>query len=140
MNYSDFLTSKRINTDFSGFKPNWLPDFLFDFQNELTDWSIRKGQAALLEDCGLGKSVQQLVWAQNVVQHTNKNVLIFAPLSVTNQTVREAKKFGIPINKTKEGKVYKGINITNYERLHYYSPKDFKGFVLDEASIYSTTR
>ena len=89
----------------------------------------------MFEDCGLGKTPQQLVWAQNVVQHTNGKVLIFAPLSVTNQTVREAKKFNIPIHKTKEGKVHKGINITNYERLHYYNSKDFDGIVIDESGI-----
>jgi len=133
--YNDFLISKRVNTDFRGFEPTWIPDFLFDFQKELVVWSIKKGQAAIFADCGLGKTPMQLVWAQNVVEQTGKSVLIFAPLAVTNQTVREAKKFGIGIHKTRNGKVHKGINITNYERLHYFDQKDIAGIVIDESGI-----
>ena len=72
MNYKQFLGTKQYSTDLHGFKPLWIPDFLFDFQSELTEWSIRKGRAALFEECGLGKTPQQLVWAENIVRKTNK--------------------------------------------------------------------
>jgi len=133
--YSKFLKTKGINNNMSGFKPLWMPDFLYDFQKELVDWSIQKGRSALFEDCGLGKTPQQLVWAQNIIQKTNGNVLILTPLAVSYQTGREAEKFELKSNRSQDGTVYKGINITNYERLKYFDPNDFDGVVCDESSI-----
>lgn len=133
--YKKFLKSKDIKSNFQGFRSLWIPDFLYDFQKELVDWAIRKGKAALFEDCGLGKTPQQLVWSQNVIQKTNGNVLILTPLAVSYQTSREAEKFGLESNRTQDGTVYKGINITNYERLKYFNPNDFDGVVCDESSI-----
>lgn len=75
-----------------------------------------------------------LVWCENVIRKTNKPVLIATPLAVGPQTVKEGDKFGIPCKQTRQGKVYKGINVTNYERLHYYKPEDFGGMVLMESS------
>jgi len=135
MKYKKFLETKGIHNNISGFKPLWIPNFLYDFQKELVDWSIRKGKAALYEDCGLGKTPQQLVWAQNMVMKTNGNVLIITPLAVSHQTIREADKFGIEVNRSQDGTVHKGINITNYERLGYFNSNDFDGIVCDESSI-----
>ena len=78
----------------------------------------------------------QLVWADNVVRRTNKPVLILAPLAVGFQTVREAEKFGIQAMHSKTGLPPDArIVVTNYERLHYFSPNDFAGVVADESSI-----
>jgi hypothetical protein len=77
----------------------------------------------------------QLVWAQNIVEKTNKPVLILTPLAVSFQTAQEAEKFNIDHYRSMDGKVYKGINITNYEKLHYFNPDDFSGVVCDESSI-----
>ncbi len=77
----------------------------------------------------------QLVWAENVVRKTNKPVLILTPLAVSPQTVREGEKFGIPCKQTRDGKVHKGINVTNYQRLHYFRPEDFVGVVADESGV-----
>lgn len=135
VDYSVFLNGKdTIRTNY-GFKPLWIPDFLFDFQKVLVDWAIRIGRGALFEDCGLGKSPQQLVWAENVVRKTKGNVLILAPLAVSSQTVKEGEKFGIQVRRTRQGEIHKGINITNYQRLSYYKPEDFAGVVCDESSI-----
>lgn len=135
ISYQKFLKNKNFKNEMRGFTPIWMPDFLFDFQKELVDWSIRKGQSALFEDCGLGKTPQQLVWSQNIIEKTNGNVLIITPLAVSYQTMREAEKFRLKANRTQKGKVYKGINITNYERLKEFSPNDFAGVVCDESSI-----
>jgi hypothetical protein len=134
MDYQRFIDKKRDKVEKRGFKALWIPDFLFDFQKELVDWAITKGQAALFEDCGLGKTPQQLVWSQNILQKTNKNILIVTPLAVSYQTVREAEKFNLSACRTK-GKITKGINVTNYEQLKNFNPKDFIGVVLDESSI-----
>ena len=68
MNYNEFLDLKSQSASMSGFDPLWMPDFLFDFQKSLVEWSVRKGRAAIFADCGLGKTIQQLVWAENVVR------------------------------------------------------------------------
>jgi hypothetical protein len=134
-NYNEFISRKMQLDNQSGFEPLWLPDFLFDFQKSLVDWSVRKGRAAIFADCGLGKTPMQLVWAENIVRKTNKPVLILTPLSVSYQTLEEANKFDIQAIRTNNGYVETGINITNYERLHYFNPDDFAGCVCDESSI-----
>ncbi len=133
--YSKFLKTKGIKNSMQGFKPLWIPDFLYDFQKELVEWAIKKGRASLFEECGLGKTPQQLVWAQNIVQKTNRKVLILTPLAVSRQTKDESEKFGIEAHRCQEGKIKKGINIVNYERLHYFDPNDFIAVVCDESSI-----
>ena len=135
MSYQDLLARKAQLANQSGFAPVWLPDFLFDFQSFCAEWAIRQGRAALFQDCGLGKSVEELVWAENVVRHTNGNALILTPLAVSTQFAKEAAKFGIDVHISRDGKIKKGINITNYERLHYFDRNDFTGVVCDESSI-----
>lgn len=134
--YSAFLEQKTQLGGQFGFKPLWMPKNLFDFQEFLCDWAIRKGRAELMTDCGTGKTPMQLTWAQNVVQHTNKPVLVITPLAVGAQTIREGEKFGIECKRAADGKVHPGvINVINYERLHHFDPQDFAGVVLDESSI-----
>lgn len=135
MNYTEFIKSKRQPEQQHGFEPLWMPDFLFDFQRELCEWSIRKGRAAIFADCGLGKTPMSLVWGRNVCRKENKPVLIFTPLAVAYQFVDEGEKFGVEVNHARDGVVKKGINVVNYERLHYFDPKDFAGVVCDESSI-----
>lgn len=133
MNYRDFINNKmQVGSD-GGFEPVWMPDFLFDFQKHLVEWSVRKGRAAIFADCGLGKTAMQLVWAENVARKTGKRVLVIAPLAVAMQTQREAEKFGIDAKVSRDGALHR-ITITNYERLHYFDQKDFVGAVADESS------
>ncbi len=133
--YEAFLDSKTQSANMGGFKPLFLHDKLFDFQKYLTDWAVRKGRAAIWADCGLGKTLMELVFADNVVRKTNGNVLILTPLSVAGQFVREGEKFGIPCHKVRNGKLVRGINVTNYEQLGHYSHKDFVAVIGDESGI-----
>jgi hypothetical protein len=132
--YVSFLDRKAQLGQGSGFAPVWLPEFLFDFQLALVEWSLRRGRSAVFADCGLGKTPMQLVWAENVVRHTNKPVLVITPLAVAAQTVREGEKFGIECKRSSDGTVHRNITVTNYERLHYFDPNDFVGVVCDESS------
>ncbi len=133
--YSTFLAGKsQINT-MDGFAPVWMPDFAFDFQEFLIDWALRTGRAATLADCGLGKTLIELVWAQNIVTKAKGKVLLAAPLVVAQQIAREAAKFGIAATLSRDGKAHPGITITNYECLHKFHATDFVGFVGDESSI-----
>jgi hypothetical protein len=135
MNYDNFIKQKSQLDGNFGFEPNFMPEFLFDFQKELIRWVVKKGRGGIFADCGLGKSPMSLVWAQNVVNHTKKPVLILTPLAVASQFVHEAEKFGIEAKRSITGEVESPTVITNYERLHFFNPKDFGGVVCDESSI-----
>lgn len=135
MKYDDYLAGKSQLSGQFGFVPNWIPDWLFDFQKHLVEWSLQKGRAAIFADCGLGKTAMQLVWAQNVVSHTNQNVLILTPLSVGSQTIRESQKFGIEAAISRDGSISEKITVTNYQQLHKFCANNFVGVVCDESSI-----
>ena len=133
--YQEFLERKAQLGGEYGFDPEFLPDALFDFQKALVQWATRKGRAAIFADCGLGKTLMQLVWAENVRRRTGRPVLIVTPLAVSSQTVAEAEKFGIPAARSQDGGLPAGIVVTNYERLERFNPRDFGGMVCDESSI-----
>lgn len=133
MNYADFIEGKSQIGYNDGFNPLWIPDWMFDFQKALLEWSVTKGRCAIFADCGLGKTPLQLAWAENMVRHTNKPGLILAPLAVTTQTSEEGEKFGIDCEVSRDGNYTKKIVITNYERLHYFNWQDFAWVACDES-------
>lgn len=136
MDYIQFLESKRHTIGDFGFDPNYIPDISFDFQRFIIEKSVRKGRIAVFADTGLGKTLIQLSIAKNIIQQTNKRVLILTPLAVAFQFILEAEKLGIgDIEYSKDGKFTKKIVICNYERLHYFNSDDFIGVILDESSI-----
>lgn len=131
--YSEFLRTKRIIDPETGLKiiPN-IGNYLFDFQRDIVKWALRRGRAAVFADCGMGKTIMQLEWAR----HIKGNVLILAPLAVSQQTVREGERFGISVKYArKQDDVSEGITITNYEMMDKFDPGFFRGIVLDESSI-----
>lgn len=141
--YKRFLAQKRTSSQPTGFdvsEDDNLNPNLFDWQRDIVRWSLKQGKSALFEECGLGKTIQQLVWAQKVCEHTGGDVLILSPLAVASQTVQEAQKFGIS---SRVGiktcldylEVKPGISVVNYERIHKLDCKRFSGVVLDESSI-----
>lgn len=131
MQYIEFLEKKKRKFHNQGFEPLFLPDELKQFQKFSVHIALSKGKFALFEDCGLGKTFQELVWSKNVHLKTGKPVLNLAPLAVTEQTIREGRKFGIEVNNYGTG----AIQITNYEQLENIDPDLFGGVVLDESSI-----
>lgn len=134
--YQKFLESKRHTIGNYGFEPNYLPDIAFDFQKCIIEKAVKKGRMAIFADTGLGKTLIQLSIAKNIVNHTNKKVLILTPLAVAFQFILEAEKIGIDdIEYSKDGKHTSKIVICNYERLHYFNNNDFVGVILDESSI-----
>ncbi|MFA5317170.1 MAG: helicase-related protein [Dehalococcoidales bacterium] len=135
MNYTEFLETKRYNSQSGGIKSNGLNPMLYDFQKMLTKWALDKGKAAICADCGLGKTPIQLVWADEIFRYTNKPVLILTPLAVSAQTVHEGNKFGIEVSRSKDGLKLSKITVTNYESLHNFNSVDFAGVVCDESSI-----
>jgi len=138
MEYEKFIQTKKIIPVISGFDVvgDSLNSNLFDFQRACVKWALKRGRAALFHDTGLGKTIQQTSWAHEVVKHTGRDVIIFAPLCVAQQTIREALKFGIVINYAREqSQIKPGINITNYEMIEKFDLSHFAGVVADESSI-----
>ena len=80
MNYYEFLLNKKNKVENVGFEINKkdLNNKLFNWQKECISWALKKGKCALFESCGLGKTFQQLEWANQVYKKTNENVLRFS--------------------------------------------------------------
>ena len=136
MEYKDFLEKKKHSIGNFGFDANYIPDIAFDFQKHIIEKAVKKGRIAIFADTGLGKTLIQLSIAKNIINHTNKKVLILTPLAVAFQFILEAEKLGIDdIEYSKDGKHTKKIVVCNYERLHYFNESDFVGIILDESSI-----
>ena len=137
--YQEFLQAKQRNASCSGFdvSEDQVNAKLFPFQRDIVRWALKLGKAALFEECGLGKTFQQIEWANHVAQHTGGTVLILAPLAVASQTVREATKLGVAVKyaATPDDIDDTQIIITNYERIHLFDDVNFAGVALDESSI-----
>ena len=138
MSYDNYIASKAKAVRAVGFEaPSNLNPALFDWQKLLVRWAVNQGSCALFEECGLGKTLQQLEWARLVCEHTMKEVIIWCPLAVMPQTVREGDKFGIKVHACRENSdvVPGAINIANYDRIEKFDCSRFAGVVLDESSI-----
>lgn len=135
--YEDFIKSKRRSEIATGHTPGELNEHLFDFQHAIVSWAVRRGRAAIFADTGLGKTLMQLSWADEVSTYSNGIVLILAPLAVSEQTIEQGATFGIEVKRVPEGETPKnsGVWITNYERINAIDFDSLAGIVLDESSI-----
>lgn len=133
--YLEFLEGKQKTHVLSGFdvNENELNGYMFPFQKFIVKRALKAGKYAIFADCGLGKTLMQLEWANQVNKQTGKPVLILAPLAVSGQTIKEGEKFGINVCKYDGGET--PIQISNYEQLDNIDCSLFAGIVLDESSI-----
>lgn len=95
MEYQDFLQAKQHSIGNYGITPTYLPDSLFDFQNYVAEYAIKKGRCAVFMDTGLGKTLIELVIAKNYIQATNKPVLIITPIAVIFPPILILKRYGL---------------------------------------------
>lgn len=136
MDYVEFLRQKKHSVGDFGFPLAWMPESAFDFQEYIIDRAVRKGRIGMFADTGLGKTLMQVVIAENIIRKTNKRVLILTPLAVAFQFIDEATRIGVSdIEHSKDGTFSKKIVVCNYERLHLLNPDDFVCVMLDESSI-----
>ena len=138
MKYEDFIQEKTPRNLADGFEieDSDINTMLFPFQRALVKWAVRRGRAAIFADTGLGKTPMQLEWARLVTEHTGGRVLVLAPLCVSQQTVSEARKFGIDAGYARSPEeIVTDIVVTNYEMLDAFNADTFHGVVLDESSI-----
>ena len=126
MNYQEFLQTKERKFHDSGFEAGQLNENLFEFQEFIVRRALKKGKYAIFADTGLGKTIMQLSWANQVRNHTNQPVLILAPLAVSGQTIEEGEKFGIKVWRYEKNRLERDnmeqhyntrIVISNYEQL-----------------------
>lgn len=139
--YIEFLQKKQIAIENSGFDlmDSEMNENLFPFQKYCVKRAVKAGRFAMFEDCGLGKTLQQLEWAYQVQKHLNQPVLILAPLGVIGQTILEGVKFGYEVKEIGltvfDQDLKAGIYITNYDNMDNIDSYLFGGVVLDESSI-----
>lgn len=138
MSYEQFVHRKLATVSPSGIASAVkLPPSLFPHQESLTRWALKRGRSAIFADTGLGKSRMEVAWADAVVKETGMPVLILTPLAVAAQTAQEAAQLGIEVTVCREASDVndRGINVTNYDRLHKFDPAMFGGVAPDESSI-----
>lgn len=140
MDYLQFLETKKKRIAESGFEVALqdLNPAMFDFQKHIVQTALKQGKYAIFADCGLGKTLMQLEWANQVSKHTKQPVLVLTPLAVSGQTVQEGAKFGIHVERLKSDVFGPGVFVSNYEQLDNINPDQFAGVVLDESSILKT--
>lgn len=140
--YADFLSSKARSAKPSGFDAPALNPKLKPFQVDIVSRALRQGRMAIFSDCGTGKGWMALEWAQRVVEHTGKPVLILTPLAVSQQFIREGEKLGVPVTSALDGAPERewwapSVWVANFESLHKLDRMIplLGGVVVDEASI-----
>lgn len=139
--YMQFLQSKQMRVIPKGFDVAVadINPVLFDWQRAIVQWACKQGRAALFEECGLGKTIQQLEWARLVSAYTERPVLVLTPLAVAHQTVAEAKKIQVDAmycrSQREADACGQRVIVTNYEMLGAFDTRAYAGVVLDESSI-----
>lgn len=139
--YEAFVSNKTRSVRPLGFdvSESNMPSLAHPWQRLASSWAVKRGRAALIEECGLGKTAQQLMWGEQCVRHSGGPSLLLCPIGVRQQTIREAVKFGIgvpviPANSDADVQD-EAINVSNYEKLHKFNTDRFTSVILDESQV-----
>ena len=136
--YRQFIAQKKRGFEARGIK-KWrhFDESLRGDQVHGVEFALRAGCSALFYDTGLGKSRMSHVWAQRIIEATNKPCLLLAPLAVGHQHAREAASIGVDAQVIRDGSEATGkkIYIINYDRMDRIDPAKFGSVILDESSI-----
>lgn len=142
MDYEAFLRSKIRLADFGGFD---VPDsavnpILKPHQRDIVRWAVRGGNRAIFAAFGLGKSVMQIETLRLILDHSEGNALVIAPLGVRQEFRRDGKMLGVEfkfIRTAEEMEPGVRFYITNYESVRdgKLDPNVFSAVSLDEASV-----
>lgn len=136
MEYAEFVATKLKAAPPISSRQAVLPDWdMFPWQRDLADLALHRGRSAIFSDTGTGKTRMELAWAHAVSEATGRPVLILTPLAVSRQMLRELVLLGGDGRYCATGELGPGVNVTNYERLHYFDPAQLGGIALDESSI-----
>jgi hypothetical protein len=128
---------------------DWDPSsFLFDYQAAISRVAIQKRKYAVFADCGLGKTLIMLEFAQAAhrdMRDRNRGFLIVSPLMVIPQTIEESSRWypDVEIEQVSAANMQSWldgcggkIGITNYESFtQELRPGQLGGMALDESSM-----
>lgn len=145
MDYLEFLKTKiEIATD-SGFEidKSKINKALKPHQRDAVAWALKGGKRALFESFGLGKTVQELEFCKQAIDHHGGKALIVLPLGVKQEFTQDAanvlgyEKPRYVRNMTEVMEAKEEILLTNYERVRDgdIDPTYFTATSLDEASV-----
>jgi len=122
--------------------------FLFDYQRDIARLAIRKKKFATFIRPGMGKSLIEAEFVRYVADYLPKDkcVLMFAPLMVVKQMIREMARFygdTLPLEQIPAARLQQWlddgpgrIGITNYESLREgLTPGRLGAIAADESSI-----
>jgi superfamily II DNA or RNA helicase len=136
MNYEEFLKQKIKTKELEIIFTDELSSNLFDFQKDIVRWALNRKKAAIFAGTGMGKTLMQLEWSQQIYNKIGGKILIIAPLAVSCQTVSEGQKFGYIVKRVDDqSQIANGINIINYEKISHIDFSQITAIVLDESSI-----
>jgi hypothetical protein len=140
-NYANFLKSKLVMTEAAGVEigREALNSILFEFQKDVVQVGLSKGRYAAFEECGLGKTFQEVEFARLSHEEHRERTLTLTPLAVAFQTVDEAAKLGVELaycrSQEEANRASTPHIVTNYEMVKEFDPRKFKTVILDESSI-----
>lgn len=145
MTYKEFLESKIELAQDSGFEvnPTDINRALKPHQRDAVIWALKGGRRALFESFGLGKTIQEIEFCKQVIDHEGGRALIVLPLGVKQEFTQDAVNvlgYDAPVYCRSMEEVEScdsSIVLTNYERVRDgdIRPDYFVATSLDEASV-----
>lgn len=145
MTYKEFLESKIELAQDSGFEvnPADINKALKPHQKDAVIWALKGGRRALFERFGLGKTIQEIEFCKQVIDHEGGRALIVLPLGVKQEFTQDAENvlgYDAPVYCRSMEEVEScdsSIVLTNYERVRDgdIRPDYFVATSLDEASV-----
>lgn len=145
MTYKEFLESKIELAQDSGFEvnPADINKALKPHQRDAVIWALKGGRRALFESFGLGKTIQEIEFCKQVIEHEGGRALIVLPLGVKQEFTQDAVNvlgYDAPVYCRSMEEVEScdsSIVLTNYERVRDgdIRPDYFVATSLDEASV-----
>lgn len=145
MTYHEFLESKIELAQDSGFEvnPTDINKALKPHQRDAVIWALKGGRRALFESFGLGKTIQEIEFCKQVINHEGGRALIVLPLGVKQEFTQDAENvlgYDAPVYCRSMEEVEScdsSIVLTNYERVRDgdIRPDYFVATSLDEASV-----
>lgn len=145
MIYKEFLESKIELAQDSGFEvnPTDINKALKPHQRDAVIWALKGGRRALFESFGLGKTIQEIEFCKQVIDHEGGRALIVLPLGVKQEFTQDAENvlgYDAPVYCRSMEEVEScdsSIVLTNYERVRDgdIRPDYFVATSLDEASV-----
>jgi len=108
----------------------------FDYQSYVVRRALERERYAAFLDCGLGKTIIELMYAHDVVKTIGGKGIIWCPLSVMEDIQRECQRlYGYRMSNLRHDAWTTDIAILNWESMKPIDMHDVTVAVLDESGI-----